>query len=110
VVRVDATPVTLQRRRRIIHFLDWHYVDKDLLAKDGRTEWEAFLLEVEAVQLDQTAALECLARHHGLKRMLVEGLTEADMPALPDKVVQLREAEQHQPALREQLAEVQTLI
>jgi hypothetical protein len=38
--------------------------------------------------------------------VLVEGLTEADMPALPDKVAQLREAENHQPALREQLAEV----
>jgi hypothetical protein len=110
VVRVDATPARSKLRRRIVHFLDWHYVDKDLLAKDGRTDWEAFLLEVEAVQLDQAAGLECLARHHGLKRVLVEGPTEADMSALPGKVAQLREAEEHQPALRTQLAEVRTLI
>jgi hypothetical protein len=110
VVRVDATPATSKPRRRIVYFLDWHFVDKDLLANDGRTDWEAFLREVEAVQLDQAAALECLARHHGLKRVLVEGLTENDMPLLPGKVAQLREAEQHQPALKAQLAEVQTLI
>jgi hypothetical protein len=72
----------------LIQFLDWHYVDKELVAKDGQTDWEDFLLEVEAVQLDQAAAIECLTRH-GLKRVLVEGLTEANMPALPDKVAQL---------------------
>jgi hypothetical protein len=111
VVRVDATPATSNPRRRVvIHLLDWHFVDKDLLAKDGRNDWDAFLLEFEAVQLDQVAALECLARHHGLKRVLIEGLTEADMPALPGKIVHLREAEQHQPALKSQLAEVRTLI
>jgi hypothetical protein len=105
VVRVDATPARSKPHRRLVHVLDFHFVDMDLLAKDGRTDWEAFLLEVEAVQLDQAAALECLARHHGLKRVLVEGLTEADMPALPDLVAHLREAEQHQPALKAQLSE-----
>jgi hypothetical protein len=108
VAGVDATPATSNPHRRIVHFLDWHYVD--LLANDGRTDWEAFLREVEAVQLDQAAALQCLAQHHGLKRVLVEGLTETDMALLPDKVTQLREAEQNQPALKAQLAEVQTLI
>jgi hypothetical protein len=97
-------------RRRIVHFLDWHYVDRDVLAKDGRTDWEAFLGEVERVQLDQATALDCLVLRHGLKRVLVEGLTEADMLALPDKVAHLREAEAKQPALKAQLAEVQALI
>jgi hypothetical protein len=106
VVRVDATPATSTPRRRIVHILDWHFVDKDMLAKGVRVDWDPFLLEIEAVQLDQAAALECLTRHHGLKQVLVEGLTETDMALLPDKVAQLREAEQHQPALREQLAEV----
>jgi hypothetical protein len=68
------------------------------------------LLEVEAIQINQAAALEFLARHHGLKRVLIERLTEADMPVLPDKVAQLREAQQHQPALKVQLAEVLKLL
>ena len=111
VVRVDATPATTKAGRRVlIHVLDFHFVPQDLLAKDGRTDWEAFLLEVEAVQLDQAAALECLAQHHGLKRVLVEGLTDNDMPLVPDKVSRLRIAKAHQPALKAQLAEVRTLI
>jgi hypothetical protein len=97
-------------QKRIVHFLDYHFVDKDLLAKvDGRTDWDAFLDEVEATQLDQAAAIECLVLYHGLQRVLIERLTEADMPALPDKVAQLRAAELHQPALKDQLAEARKL-
>ena len=111
VSRVDTPLSPAKPRQRIVHFLDWHFVDRFLLEMlDFRTEWGPSLLEVEAVQLDQAAAFECLARHHGLKRVLIEGLTEADMPALPDKVARLREAEQHQPALKARLAEAKQLV
>jgi hypothetical protein len=106
VVKVDVPLSPAKPRTRIVHILDWHFVDKELLANvDGRIDWDQFLVEVEAVQLDQTAVLECLARHHGLKRVHIETLTEADMPALPDKVAQLRETEQHQQALKDELVE-----
>jgi hypothetical protein len=108
---VQACVMRPNARKRIVHFLDWNYVDKDLLAKvDGRKDWDAFLLEVDATQLDQIAALECLVTYHGLKRVLIEGLTEADMPALPDKVAQLRDAEEHKKALRAKLSEARAQV
>jgi hypothetical protein len=111
VVHVDVPLSRPTPRKRIVHFLDWHFVDRQLLAEvDGRTDWDTFLLEVEATQIDQAAAMEFLARHHGLKQVLVEGLTEADMPLLPDKIAHLREAEEHQPALKARLAETQQLL
>ena len=72
-------------------------------------DWDVFLNEVEATQLDQAAALECLARHHGLKCVLLEGLTDADMQELPDRVAQLREAQKHLLELKTRLAETRQL-
>jgi hypothetical protein len=56
------------------------------------------------------AAMEFLVPHHGLKQVLVEGLTEADMPLLPNKIAHLREAEEQQSALKVRLAETQQLL
>jgi hypothetical protein len=51
VVRVDVSLSPARPSRRILQFLDWHLVDRDLLAKlDNRLDWELFLNEVEAAQ------------------------------------------------------------
>lgn len=79
---------------RIVHLRDWHFVPRNLYAIDVRNAsnrplseeaidrlYEAFLLEVEAVQLEQMALLRCLIQHHGLRRILCEGLTDKDLPS-----------------------------
>ena len=111
VYRVDVPLSPVKPRKRIVHFLDWHYVDRDLLAKvDNRLDWDVFVNEVEVTQVDQVAALKCLARLHGLKRILIERLTEEDMPDLPHKVAQLRDVWKHQPELKARLAEARQLL
>ena len=42
--------------------------------------WESFLAEVEAVQLEQMALLRSLANPHGLKQVFLEGISEDEMP------------------------------
>ncbi len=72
---------------RIIHFRDWHYSRESVaMGFDA----DAALLAVELVQAELAAALDCLARHHGLTTVMKEGLTAADMPYLPGKVAELR--------------------
>jgi hypothetical protein len=112
VLRVDIALSSAQPAKRVIHFLDWHFVGRDHLAKAaGRDltddEYSRHLLQVELVQVDQLAALDCLAKHHRLKRVLAERLTDDDMPALPAKVTDLRHAET---ALATQLADVRALL
>jgi hypothetical protein len=98
----------------------WHLVPEDLFALDlrnaagkplgeheAKARYREFLLEVELVQLEQAALLKCLARHHGLRRVLYEGLTKEETAAYPEKVAELREAE---PALREQHEEARRLL
>ena len=71
----------------------------------------SFLLEVEAVQLEQMALLRCLIKHHGLKRLYCEGLTAKDLPNYKEKIAVLREMEQTQISeLRKQLAEVREML
>src|SRR5262249_49513075 len=60
----------------------------------------------ELVQLEQAALLRCLAKHHGLRRILAEGMTEKDVPLYPGRIAELREAEKQLPTLRQQLADV----
>jgi hypothetical protein len=84
--------------RRVIHVRDWHFVPRDFYVLDlgqalGRhpTEEEVdagyrgLLLEVELVQLEQERLLRALVRHHGLRRLLAEGLT-------PEGVANFKEA------------------
>jgi hypothetical protein len=46
----------------------------------------------------------------GLKRVLIERLTEADMPALPHKVAQLRDVWKHLPEMKARLAETRQML
>jgi hypothetical protein len=67
---------------RVIHIRDWHFVSRDAFALDfeqaiGKPltdqDYREHLLQVD--QLEQAAVLRCLIKHHGLKRVLAEGLT-----------------------------------
>jgi hypothetical protein len=69
---------------RVIHIRDWHFVSRDAFALDfeqaiGKPltdqDYREHLLQVELVQHEQAAVLRCLIKHHGLKRVLAEGLT-----------------------------------
>jgi hypothetical protein len=52
------------------------------------------LLQVELVQVQQEALLRCLLEHHGLRRVLLEGLTPHRLAPFNDLVVSLREEEE----------------
>ncbi|HKB38160.1 MAG TPA: hypothetical protein VKD72_17060, partial [Gemmataceae bacterium] len=107
----------------LVPLRDWHYVPRDLYALDARQVYgrdlteeeinalhEEHLLQVELVQLEQAALLRCLAKHHGLRRVLAEGMTEEDVPHYPGRIDALREAGKQLPTLKGQLAEVRELM
>jgi len=124
VVDVETKVRAENPTTRIIHLRDWHFVPRDLYAIDLRQALgrqlspeeidhlhQELRLEVEIVQSEQLASLRCLIRHHGLKRLYAEGLTEAGLPVYREKVAVLREMEREQiPSLRKQLADTQRLI
>lgn len=88
VVDVEILVAPKDPTHRLIHVRDYHYVPRSLFALDMRqalgkdlTEKELddlyreHLCDVELVQLEQEGLLRCLVRGHGLRRVLVEGLT-----------------------------------
>jgi hypothetical protein len=89
---------------RIIQLRDWHYVPPELFALDMRQQlgksvsdeaieklYEKHLLEVELVQIEQVAILRCLVKHHGLRRVLAEGLTPQGLATFKEIVAALRD-------------------
>src|SRR5262245_23307119 len=98
--------------RRIIHLRDWHFVPRDLFAIEARqsagtplsdSEVDALHreleLQAELVQNEQEAALRCLVKHHGLKRVLAEGLTPQGTANYRDVIGALRETDERLAAL-----------
>lgn len=124
VIQVEVLAKADKPSSRIIHFRDWHFVPKELLAIDmaeaygrslSRAEidllHEQHLLEVELVQLEQMAILRCLIKHHGLRRVFSEGFSEGELENYRDRIAVLRSMENEQiPQLRKQLADVRRLI
>jgi hypothetical protein len=84
----------------------WHAMGKVLTDDD----YNCHLSEVEAVQRDQAATLEALAIRHGLRQVLVERFTEADMPSLPTRLAALREVEKNETELDQYLADVKAML
>jgi hypothetical protein len=123
---VAAVDVALRARRpscRIVQVCDWHFVDPELFrtevsailkrtltAEEGELLYQEHLLQVELVQVQQTALLRCLAKHHGLKAVYIERLTAEVVPEFKTRIAALKEADPHQDELRRQLAEVQGLL
>jgi hypothetical protein len=68
------------------------------------------LLEVELVQLEQAALLRCLARRHGLRRVLIEGLTPDGVEALRARVEAARGMLARRPELLHQQEDVRGLL
>jgi len=119
VADVEVLVVVPKPTHRIVHLRDWHLVPRELHALDLRqaagrelTDEEIdmlhseHLLEVELVQLEQAAVLKCLAKHHGLRRVLCEGLTAQGVAGYKAKVDALRELDHRLPDLRRQLREL----
>jgi hypothetical protein len=102
VVRVELRMKPAKPARRIVHFTDYKFVSADLFAADLKaslpnlteanvaTLYRKFLLEVECVQLEQKAALTALAKHHGLSRIVLEGLTSDTAEAYRQKLDRLK--------------------
>jgi hypothetical protein len=119
VAAVDVLVSATKPTHRLVHLRDWHYVPRDLYALDvqqaiGRrpTELEIDpfhrerLLEVELVQLEQAALLRCLVKHHGLRRVLLEGLTPNGSTAYHEVLSALRSTDVRLATLQEQQATV----
>jgi hypothetical protein len=122
VARVEVAVKAERPTARIVHLLDLHSVPLDLHAADLRaaagrplTDEEVaelhdeLLLEVELVQLEQTALLRCLVKHHGLHRVLAEGLTPAGKPGYDALIDALRRAEADAGVLRLQWVKAKRL-
>jgi hypothetical protein len=104
VADVEVLVSSPKPTHRIIHLRDWHYVPLDLFALDvrqqlGRTVsdeaierlYQKHLLEVELIQIEQGVLLRCLVKHHGLRQVLVEGLTPQGLSNYKEIVAALRD-------------------
>jgi len=105
-------------RCRIIHIRDWHLVPREqfladqharrrqMSSEDDELLFQHLLAQVGAVQREQQAVLLALVKHHGLKRVLIEGLTAADMARWKEQIASLQEDETK---LRSQLTDIRAL-
>lgn len=78
----EVASVTVQAvlnpTHRIIHVLNWHFVSREDFALEGDSDaYEAFLDDVEAVQVEQMTFLKRI----GVKKVFYEGLTPETHPA-----------------------------
>ena len=123
VAEVEVMVAVERPTHRIIHVRDWHYVPKPLYAADLHTAagkplseaevdalHEALRLEVELVQTEQAALLRCLARHHGLRNVMVEGLTPNVAETYRAKVIAVRDMLSRRDELIRQRDDVRAMI
>src|SRR5262249_19773946 len=110
-------------KHRIIHLRDWHYDLPELFAAEVRhaaggplsdQEVEALhleqVLEAEMVQLEQASLLRCLVKHHGLRRVLVEGLTPKGLPTYREVIAAFCDTDQQLAGLKAQRAELKAKV
>ncbi|QDT24414.1 hypothetical protein [Gimesia chilikensis] len=103
---VTSTPTKSKPKQIVIHLLNWHFVSKEDYAadisdlSDGKmTEDEIdkryfeFLNDVEAVQKEQKQILRYLIKHHKVRSVYMEGLTEKNLSAFNRFIKTLREFE-----------------
>lgn len=92
VESVEVAPAKTDRKRRVIHLLNWHFVPMDQygadlngLREEPLTEdelfdrFEEFREEVETVQKEQIELLRVLIRKHGLQKLYCEGLADEEV-------------------------------
>jgi hypothetical protein len=119
VVDVEVLVQPKSPTHRLVHLRDWHYLPPDLAALDIRQAadkhlsdeevdalYREFILQVELVQLQQIDLLRCLIRHHGLKRVLAEGLTPKGMGNYRDIILAFRRTEDGLAAFERELRDI----
>jgi hypothetical protein len=115
VADVEVLVTSPKPTHRIIQLRDWHYVPPELFALDVRQVagrplsdeaveklYQKHLLEVELVQIEQGVLLRCLVEHHGLRRVLAEGLTPQGLANFKEIIASLRDMDK-------QVAEMQKM-
>jgi hypothetical protein len=118
VVSVEVVPADGKPARRLIHLRDFHYVTRDLFALELRGQgaiaeeeievrYQEHLLQVEMVQLEHLALLRCLAKHHALRRVHVEGMAPEGVNNFREIVAQLKKTETR---LYEQLQDLHGIL
>lgn len=108
---VTSTPTKSKAKQIVIHLLNWHYISKEDFAADlsdssdddssddklSEDEIEKryleFLNEVEAIQKEQKQILQYLIKHHKVRTVYMEGLTEKNLSAFNSFIKTLREFE-----------------
>jgi hypothetical protein len=121
VADVEVLVRTPKASHRIIHLRDWHFVPRDMFALDVRQQvfrpvtdeeidrlYQKFLLEVELVQIEQETILRSLAKHHGLRQVLVEGLTPRSVAAYREILEALRDMNESLSGLKKARAELRS--
>jgi hypothetical protein len=91
VAKVERLVAVDRPKHRIIHIRDWHWVPYDLYVADRRdlepdvtddelrAAYDAERAIIRPVRGAQKKLLRWLTKYHGVKRVWVEGLTDADM-------------------------------
>jgi hypothetical protein len=123
VAWVERLVVPEKVARRIVHIRDLHLVPRDLFALDVRQAagrplsdaeidklYDQHLLETELVQIEQVTVLRCLTRHHGLRRLRIEGLVEGEAKLFAEKAEALKGLASTTADARVQLREVRSLM
>jgi hypothetical protein len=90
--------------------LNWHWLPKDVFAADIRDlsdtpiddeeideQYDEFLNDVEAVQMEQVQLLRAIIEQHGIRQVHVEGLTTEAMPGFRQRIESMRKFEQNKP-------------
>src|SRR6185436_8872780 len=62
------------------------------------------------VQIDEAAVLHCLVKHHGLKAVFAEGLTQEGLPAYEKNIEAIRPLFNQLDELRGKLRDVRELV
>lgn len=103
---VTSTPIKNKPKQIIIHLLNWHFISKDDYAaeisdsSDGKLSeaeinkrYLKFLNDVQAIQNEQKQILRYLIKHHNVRSVYMEGLTEKILCAFNRFIKTLREFE-----------------
>ena len=101
---IDVTgPKVDAPTQRIVHLIDHPLPTKEefLIRLRGKADggvsfnqleliYDDYLQQIELMQAEQMVVLRCLIKHHGLRQVFAEGVTEANLPLYHDKIASLR--------------------
>ena len=90
--------------QRIVHLIDHPLPTKEefLIRLRGKADggvssnqlellYDDYLQQIELIQAEQMVVLRCLIKHHGLRQVFAEGVTEANLLLYRDKIASPRE-------------------